>query len=110
MTLREQGPTIAISFDTADGLEAGKTKVKYKDVEVGVVEEVRLIRRFRAASCAVAEMSKQAAHLMAADTRFWVVRPRIGLSGVCGLGTLLSGAYVEIDPGNGLTRDGVHRP
>src|SRR4051812_45980369 len=47
VTLREQGPTIAIKFDTAEGLEAGKTKVKYKDVEIGTIEEVRLSDDFQ---------------------------------------------------------------
>jgi paraquat-inducible protein B len=100
VTLREQGPTITVSFDTADGLEAGKTKIKYKDVEIGVVDEVRLSEDFDGI-IAIAKIAKPASRLMAEDTRFWVVRPRIGLSGVTGLGTLLSGAFIEIDPGTG---------
>lgn len=102
VTLREQGPTITISFATAEGLEAGKTKVKYKDVEIGLVEEVRLSPDLRGI-LVVAKMAKQAAPLMAADSRFWVVRPRVGLGGVSGLGTLFSGAYIGIDPGTGPT-------
>ncbi len=100
VTLREQGPTISISFHTAEGLEAGKTKVKYKDVEIGVVEEVRLSPDLQDV-VVEAKMTKQAAPLMAKDSRFWVVRPRVGLGGVTGLGTLFSGAFIGIDPGTG---------
>src|SRR5437867_2425583 len=100
VTLREEGPTVTIKFDTAEGLEAGKTKVKYKDVEIGTVEEVRLNDDFQGV-VAIAKMSKQADAFMTTGTRFWVVRPRVGLSGVTGLGTLLSGAYIGLDPGKG---------
>jgi paraquat-inducible protein B len=100
VTLREEGPTVTIKFDTAEGLEAGKTKVKYKDVEIGTVEEIRLNDDFQGI-VAVAKMTKQADAFMTAGTRFWVVRPRVGLSGVTGLGTLLSGAYIGLDPGKG---------
>ena len=36
----EKGPTITITFKTAEGLEAGKTKIKYKDVDIGQVESI----------------------------------------------------------------------
>src|SRR5687768_6916818 len=98
VTLREKGPVVTIAFATAEGLEAGKTKVRYKDVEVGVVGEVRLSDDLKDI-VAVADMSKQVAPFMTSGARFWVVRPRVGASGVSGLGTLLSGAYIELDPG-----------
>jgi paraquat-inducible protein B len=100
VTLREQGPTVTITFDSAEGLEAGKTKVRYKDVEVGTVEEVRLSDDLEGVA-AVAELSKQVEPFVRRGTRFWVVRPRVGASGVSGLGTLLSGAYIGLDPGGG---------
>ena len=98
VTLREQGPTVTITFDSAEGLEAGKTKVRYKDVEVGTVEEVRLSDDLEGVA-AVARLSKQVEPFVRRGTRFWVVRPRVGASGVSGLGTLLSGAYIGLDPG-----------
>ena len=98
VTLREKGPVVTIAFATAEGLEAGKTKVRYKDVEVGAVGEVRLSDDLKDI-VAVADMSKQVAPFMTSGARFWVVRPRVGASGVSGLGTLLSGAYIELDPG-----------
>lgn len=98
VTLREKGPVVTIAFATAEGLEAGKTKVRYKDVEVGVIGEVRLSDDLEDI-VAVAGMAKQVAPFMTSGARFWVVRPRVGASGVSGLGTLLSGAYIELDPG-----------
>jgi paraquat-inducible protein B len=96
--LSEKGPTVTISFESAEGLEAGKTKVKHKDVEVGQVETVR----FNADLSRVlvtAELVKEAGPYLTENTRFWVVRPRVTASGVSGLGTIFSGAYIGMDPG-----------
>src|SRR3954449_10004801 len=111
-TLREQGPTVTIAFKTAEGLEAGKTKVRYKDIEVGTVQDVRLSDDLRGV-VAVAELRKEVEPFMRAGTRWWVVRPRVGVSGVSGLGTLISGAYVGLDPGQGeraLSFAGLEEP
>lgn len=99
-TLAEQGPTVSITFNTATGLEAGKTKVKYKDVEVGLVEAVRLSDDL-ARIIVTARLDKTLGPHLAEGTRFWVVRPRLGAGGVSGLDTLVSGAFIEIDPGTG---------
>jgi paraquat-inducible protein B len=96
-TLQERGPTITITFDDAEGLEAGKTKVKYKDVEVGTVDSVRLSEDLKHI-VVTAEMVKEAEAYMTEGTRFWVVSPRLGAGGVSGLGTLLSGVYIGVDP------------
>ncbi|MDM0047167.1 MlaD family protein [Variovorax dokdonensis] len=96
--LREQGPEIEITFLTAEGLEAGKTAVKYKEVEIGTVQSIRLTRDRLAVRVRV-QLRKDAEGFTAADTRFWVVRPRLGSSGISGLGTLLSGAYIGADAG-----------
>jgi paraquat-inducible protein B len=96
-TLQERGPTITITFDNAEGLEAGKTKVKFKDVEVGTVENVRLSEDLKHI-VVTAEMVKDAESYMTEGTRFWVVSPRLGAGGVSGLGTLLSGVYIGVDP------------
>jgi paraquat-inducible protein B len=94
----ERGPTITISFQTGDGLEAGKTKIKYKDVDIGRVKEIALAED-RKRVVATAELDKDAADFLVEDTRFWAVRPRITAGGVSGLGTLLSGPYITVDPG-----------
>ena len=92
------GPTITIHFKTAEGLEAGKTRIKYKDVDVGIVKNITLSKD-RAGVVVRAEMSKPAEDLLVTDTRFWVVRARIAGGTISGIGTLLSGSYVGMDPG-----------
>jgi paraquat-inducible protein B len=111
-TLREQGPTVSIVFKTAEGLEAGKTKVRYKDIEVGTVQDLRLSDDLKNV-VAVAELRKQVEPFVTEGTRWWVVRPRVGASGVSGLGTLISGAYIGLDPGRGertLSFTGLEEP
>ncbi|MGH8693028.1 MAG: intermembrane transport protein PqiB [Burkholderiales bacterium] len=97
-TILERGPTITISFKTAEGLEAGKTKIKYKDVDIGVVTSVVLSKDLTRV-IATAELVKQAEPYLVEDTKFWVVRARISGGGVTGLGTLLGGTYVGTDIG-----------
>lgn len=96
----ERGPTITIAFDSAEGLEAGKTKVRFLDVEVGTVETIT-IGSDRRHIVVTAQMVPGASELLKSDTRFWIVKPRIGVGGVSGLGTLLSGAYIGVAPGEG---------
>jgi paraquat-inducible protein B len=101
--LSESGPTITIAFDTATGLEAKKTKIKYKDVDFGLVESVEVTDDLQQV-IVTANLEKQAEPHLNENTRFWVVRPRLGVGGVSGLETLVSGAFVEIDPGDGPPR------
>jgi paraquat-inducible protein B len=94
----QQGPTITISFQSANGLDPGKTVVKYKDVVIGKVTTIRLSPDRHNVIVKV-ELEKSAAGIAVADTRFWVVRPRIGLGGVSGIDTLLSGSFIGVDVG-----------
>ncbi|OYD72924.1 UNVERIFIED_ORG: paraquat-inducible protein B [Burkholderia sp. CF145] len=94
----EQGPTVTIGFETGEGLEAGKTKIKFKNVDIGVVKNVKLSGDHRRV-IATAELSKDATNLLIEDTRFWVVRPRISGGTVSGIGTLLSGSFIGMDVG-----------
>ena len=94
----ERGPTITISFSTAEGLEPQKTRVKYRSVDIGSVTGVAFSRD-RKRVIATLELSKQAEPFLVADTRFWVVRPRVSGTQISGLGTLLSGAYIGMDAG-----------
>jgi len=96
--LMQRGPEIVMTFQTAEGLEAGKTAVRYKDVQIGTVQSLRLARD-RSHVRVLVQLTKEADNFLAQDTRFWVVRPRLDMSGVSGLGTLLSGAYIGADPG-----------
>ena len=97
-TLSSKGPTVTISFATADGIEAGKTRVKYKDVTVGTVDDLILKPDLSGVELTV-EMAAGAENYLTENTRFWVVRPRVSLQGVSGLDTLVSGSYIEVDPG-----------
>lgn len=96
--IQNQGPLIEIRFQTGEGIEAGRTKIKIKNVEVGLVERLEL-RGDTEVVLVTARIGIQNTHLLRHDTQFWVVRPRIGKGGVSGLGTLLSGAYLELSPG-----------
>lgn len=93
-----RGPSITITFLSAEGLEAGQTKLRYKDVEIGKVTAMGLSKDLTRV-VVTAELNKDAAPLLSVNSRFWIVRARIGSSGISGLGTLLSGAYIAMDPG-----------
>ncbi len=93
-----KGPVINITFHTASGLEEGKTLVKYKDVTVGTVTTITLSEDGSRVAATVA-LDKDAVSLARKDSQFWVVRPRIGIDGVSGVDTLLSGAYISVDRG-----------
>ncbi len=93
-----EGPTITIVFKSAQGVEAGKTFVKYKDVNIGQVTKVQLASDYRNVEL-TAKIDKSAAALIVEDAKFWVVEPRVTLSGVSGLGTLLAGNYIGFEVG-----------
>ena len=93
-----EGPTITIVFKAAEGIEAGKTFVKYKDVNIGQVTAVQLAENYSKVEV-TAKIDKSAAGLMVEDAKFWVVEPRITLGGVSGLGTLIAGNYIGFEAG-----------
>jgi len=94
--ISEKGPTITITFATAEGLEAGKTKIKYREVDIGQVETITLSKDVSKV-LVTAKMIKGSEPYLTDQTKFWVVRPRISGGSVSGLGTMLSGAYIGID-------------
>ncbi len=92
------GPVITISFQTAEGIEANKTQVKYKNVVIGKVTAINLSED-RSNIVAEVNLDKSATSFATADTRYWVVRPRVGLGGISGVDTLISGAFIGADVG-----------
>ncbi len=98
--IREKGPLITIEFDHAEGVEAGKTHVKYKDVDVGKVKKVRLNSDLSKVVISVQMARFMEGHLNE-NTRFWIVSPRITQSGVSGLSTLISGIHIGMDTAPG---------
>jgi paraquat-inducible protein B len=99
-TYAKQGPTITITFESAAGLEPGKTQIKYRDVAVGVVNTVTLADDLSHVIVS-AQMAKAATEHLREGTQFWVENARVTAAGVSGLGTLVSGAYIGVLPGPG---------
>jgi paraquat-inducible protein B len=98
------GPRITISFLSGDGVQVGKTLVKYRDVTVGRVSAV-VLSADQQTVVVSADLSKGAASLLKTDTQFWIVRPRIGVGSVSGLETLLSGVYIGMNTGTASLRE-----
>ncbi len=95
---RSRGPQITLVMGSAEGIEAGSTLIKTRNVEVGRVERVHLSEDL-ARVVITARMSPDTDAMLVEDSRFWVVKPRIGREGISGLGTVLSGAYIQLEPG-----------
>ena len=93
------GPQVRVLINDAEGLEAGKTPVRVRNVDVGRVTEISLTDDMSAAVLVI-EMNENTQRMLAIDSEFWVVKPRIGRQGVSGLSTLLSGPYVRLQPGS----------
>ncbi|VAW74651.1 Paraquat-inducible protein B [hydrothermal vent metagenome] len=94
----EKGPVIVIQFQTAEGIEEGKTLVKYRDVVIGKVRTVRFAEDLSHV-LVTAEMVPGLERHLIESTRFWVVRPRVGSGEISGLETIISGAHIAADPG-----------
>jgi paraquat-inducible protein B len=97
-TLASRGPVITVTFNSADGLVAGQTKVKHKSVDIGTVTGISLTPDLRAVRVRV-QMRQEAAGRISDHSQFWVVRPRLTPGNISGLDTLVSGAYISMDPG-----------
>lgn len=95
---RSKGPVARIGFETADGIAAGKTEVRCRSVKVGFVKTVKLTDDMNSVVVTV-ELDPDSSRLLRSGTHFWVVRPRVSTTDISGLGTLLTGAYIELDPG-----------
>ena len=98
-TLEQRGPEIVITFKSADGLTAGQTKVRHKAVELGTVNSIRLADDMSHVIVHL-RMNSEADPYLTDQARFWVVRPRLSASNISGLETLISGGYIEMDPGD----------
>jgi paraquat-inducible protein B len=98
-SLADRGPTITIEFKAAEGLLAGQTKVQHRDVDVGTVESVELTPDLSKVVVR-ARMTRQAIPFLNEKTRFYVVAPHVGVGGISGLSTIVSGSYIEMYPGH----------
>ncbi|MTW19722.1 intermembrane transport protein PqiB [Allochromatium palmeri] len=98
-TWSERGPIVSIEFKSASGLAAGQTRVKFRDVDIGQVTAIDFSPDLKTVIVS-AELKRTFDDFLTEHTRFWVERPRVTLSGVSGLDTLVSGAYIALDPGH----------
>ncbi|MBW2415110.1 MAG: MCE family protein [Deltaproteobacteria bacterium] len=96
-TLSEKGPTVTIRFETADWLETGKTKIKFRSLQMGEVTDIE-IGKDLGSVVVHAELKKGVAPHLREGAQFWVVKPRVGAGGVSGLGAIMSGAWINFDP------------
>ncbi|EKE83888.1 intermembrane transport protein PqiB [Idiomarina xiamenensis] len=94
-----KGPEITVDMETAEGIEVGKTLVKVRNVEVGRVDAVNLSEDLSHAVVTIS-MQSDTERMLNSDTELWVVKPRVGRDGVSGLSTILSGAYIQLQPGS----------
>ena len=104
-TVSQEGSMVTLTFRSADGLTAGQTRVRHKAVELGQVESINLSDDMSHVIVKM-RMRREAEPYLTEKARFWVVRPRISSGSLSGLETLVSGSYIEMDPGN---RDGERR-
>ncbi|GAA5483280.1 intermembrane transport protein PqiB [Haloferula sargassicola] len=93
----DRGPLVSVQFETAEGIAAGKTELRCRSVPIGMVEQVQLTKELK--TVVQVRVKPSYGDLLRDDSRFWVVRPRVSTSNVSGLGTLITGAYIELDPG-----------
>jgi paraquat-inducible protein B len=97
-TLSKEGPTITITFETAEGLQAGQSQLKFRDITLGTVKRLDLSKDHAHVAVTVAT-TRQAEPLLTDQTVFWVVKPRLFAGNISGLDTLLSGSYIGMMPG-----------
>ena len=97
-TVIEQGPLLTLTFTNADGLAAGETQVKYKAVALGTVESIDLAKDNSHVVVKV-RMNQVGERFLNSNARFWVERPRLNFSDISGFETIVSGAYISVDPG-----------
>ncbi len=98
--ITDESTTVEVTFQQAHGIEKGKTFVKYRDIKIGQVKDIRFSNDLSHV-IVVLQIDGLNASQLTESSRFWVVKPRVGTTGVSGLETLMSGAYIELDPGEG---------
>ena len=96
-TYSQRGPTITLTFRNAEGLTAGQSQLRYRDVVMGTVQEISLAPDLQHVTMSV-RTTREAEPLLTSHARFWVVKPRLFAGSLMGLDTLLSGSYIQVAP------------
>jgi len=94
------GPLVTLTFREGDGLLPDQTAVRYRGVQIGTVHSVALSADGKCVEV-VSRLNRSAAHLACEGSQFWVVRPQISAAGFQGLQTIVSGSYIQMEPGRG---------
>jgi paraquat-inducible protein B len=102
-TLSKEGPRIVVSFEDAEGLQAGQSQLKYKDIALGTVSSLEFTEDRRKVLVTIATTA-QAEPFLTTGTRFWVVKPRLFAGNISGISTLLSGSYIGLLPGDAAAK------
>jgi paraquat-inducible protein B len=102
-TFSKRGPTITVSFESAEGLQAGQSQLKFKEIVLGTVRSLALTPDHKHVNVTI-DTTRQADSLLTASAQFWVVKPRLFAGNISGLSTLLSGAYIGLAPGEASER------
>ena len=97
-SLSSQGPVAEVKFESADGITAGQTEVRCRSVKVGRVKDVILSKDLQSVIVHI-EFIPGSEHFLRSGTKFWVVKPRFSATEISGANTLITGAYIAIDPG-----------
>ena len=90
----DRGPLLTLEFESAGGVSADETVMKFRDVDVGIVESVAFSEALDRVQVNV-RVSNEIAPFIDADARFWIVSPQITTQGISGLDTVLSGVFIE---------------
>ncbi len=99
-TFLESGPTITVEFKEGKGIESGKTAVKYRGVKIGDVTGLDLTKDQQMVDVKI-QLTGSAAGVAREGSRFWIVRPEVSVAGISGLQTIVSGDYIQVEPGHG---------
>lgn len=101
------GPTVHIYFKDAQNLQAGKSEVKYRGAQIGTVKALKLTKDHQSVDVSVS-LNRSAADVAREGSRFWIVRPQVGIAQIQGLGTIVSGNYITVEPGRGTNQTTFH--
>ena len=98
--LLKGGPTLHILFDNAAGLQKGKSQVQYRGAQIGDVKDIRLTKDHRQVDVIVS-IDRSADSIAREGSRFWIVKPQVGVEEIRGLRTIVSGDYITVEQGSG---------
>jgi len=92
----DRGPEIRIIFPVNESLVAGQSVVKFRNVPVGKITDIYVEQEIEGVVVVVRMNSKRSNPYLTEKAKFWIVKPEVGIGGVSGLDTLLSGTYINI--------------